>query len=224
MNPKPKPTRSTRSRIKVKAVVKSAKRKKGHWHGICPMCGEISHSKQEIKHDFYCTGEIPLIAVKKNQTDRQLLCMALDELCRRITTWRDGCNCVLGETDGGRCSNDSTWGHVIPQGSNSYLIYNLSNSFRQCSTHNGIHRFVQLTYHLWYQMKFGKLALAILEKEKNDHPRSNFSVADYREILVELSMMYQNRYAYSTATMTEKVAAGFYGSVIRDAWIKEGKV
>lgn len=209
-------------RLGKKKPVKT-KKNRPHVHGICPQCGTIFHGTKS-EHADDCGKEIPAIMVRKRQTDRQLLCMALDELCRLITTCRDGCNCVLAETDGQRCSGGSQWGHVVPQGSSSYLIYNLSNSFRQCESHNGIHRFVQLTFHLWYKNTFGELALDLLEKTQRENPSYKPSIPDLKDKLSLLNYLYENRYYLTNTSMEGKVGALYYGDIIRDAWVKEGRI
>lgn len=205
--PKPKPA-------------KVIKKKKNHVHGICPQCGYIFHAKQP-EHYPNCPREIPVIMVRKNQTERQLVCMALDQLCRLLTTWRDGCSCVL-EGDG-KCSGGSQWGHVVPQGSSSYLIYELSNSFRQCETHNTMHRFVQLPYHVWYQKTFGELALLMLDEARRNNVGYKFGIVELYGKLRKLNELYSNRYSVDL-DIESLVSRGYYGDIIREAWIKTGKI
>lgn len=152
---------------------------------------------------------------------------ALDSLCRLITIWRDGCTCVLADVDGGKCSQVSNWGHVIPQGGSAFLVYELSNSFRQCSSHNKIHDDVNpLIYSEWYAAKWGKRALAMLSQAQIDHRdnENDYSTADLRNMVITYSDLYDMRYSFSSSTIQDKVEAGFYGSIIREAWIKEGRI
>ena len=147
---------------------------------------------------------------------------ALDSLCRLITTWRDGCTCVLSEVDGGKCSNVSQWGHVIPQGGSAYLVYELSNSFRQCSSHNKIHDDVNpLIYPDWYANKWGSRALKML---KDAQRHDDYETAELRDMVITYSDLYDMRFSFSSSTLADKVEAGFYGSIIREAWIKEGRI
>jgi hypothetical protein len=196
-------------------------RKKKHVHGICPQCGTIFHSKTS-EHAPGCEKEIAVIMVRKRQTDRQLLNMALDQLCRMLTTWRDGCSCVLVKFDGGRCGGVSQWGHVVPQGSCSYLVHELSNSFRQCENHNGIHRFVQLPFHVWYKDVFGEAALSLLDKSRQEHVSYKFGIVELREKLAHLNFLYQSRFTVGLR-LKDLVSFGYYGEIIKEAWKKEGK-
>lgn len=210
-HPKPKPLK----------VIRPKKRKsKNHVHGICPQCGYIFHARQP-EHYSTCPREIPVIMVKKNQTERQLVCMALDQLCRLITEWRDGLGCVL--RDEGNCSQGSQWGHVIPQGSSSYLIYELGNSFRQCPTHNLTHRFIQLPYFMWYQKTFGELSLSALKEEWQSHPSHKFGIMELYEKLKRLNELYSSRH-FVDLDIENLVSKGYYGDIIREAWIKSGRI
>lgn len=208
--PHPKPAR----------VSKAKKRKKNHVHGICPQCGMIFHATKP-EHYPTCSGEIPVIMVRKNQTERQLLCMALDQMCRLLTEWRDGQVCVL--KDDGGCSAGTQWGHVIPQGSSSYLIYDLGNSFRQCETHNISHRFFQLPYFLWYQKTFGESALLMLKEEWKSHLGYKFGTMELYEKLKTLNELYQNRFSVELDIET-LVSKGYYGEIIRKSWIETGRI
>lgn len=209
--PMPKPTRANRP-----------KKSKNHVHGICPQCAMIFHSPQP-QHERDCPQEIPVIMVRKNQTERQLVEMALDELCRLITIWRDGCDCVLQGMYGANCGGVSQWGHVVPQGKCKFLVYELSNSFRQCANHNGEHRFVQLSYFQWYKKKFGTLALEMLDKARIDNPVCNLGIVDYYEKLNDLNGLYAMRNSVSLE-LEHLIDMGYYGSIIREAWIKEGRI
>jgi len=205
---KPKPTKKDRP--------KKAKPTKG----ICPQCAYIFRGTPE--HYPHCQKEIPVIVFRKNKTDRQMYKEALDSLCRLITTWRDGCTCVLSEVDGGKCSNVSQWGHVIPQGGSAYLVYELSNSFRQCSSHNKIHDDVNpLIYPDWYANKWGSRALKML---KDAQRHEDYETAELRDMVITYSDLYDMRFSFSSSTLADKVEAGFYGSIIREAWIKEGRI
>ena len=205
---KPKPTKEDRAK------------KKWYLHGICPECGVIWNDKKFV-HDAQCSQEIPVIWVRKNQTHVQLVKMALDELCRLITIWRDGCNCVIISHE---CRGGSQWGHIYPQGSNAHLVYELSNSFRQCEGHNSMHRFIQAPYFLWYQRTFGHKAFDMLEAERLAHPTCEYNIMDYQEMRRDLSALYLDRYRYTGASIHEMVSGGWYGNIIKEAWIKEGRI
>jgi hypothetical protein len=206
MAPKPKPT-------------KQPKTKKNHKRGICPQCGYIWQTTPE--HYQHCQKELDQIAFIKPKTDKQMREYACDELCRLITIWRDGCTCVINNS---KCGQVSQWGHVIPQNSSSILVYELSNSFRQCDKHNILHRFVQAPYYDWYKATWGNLAYKMLVHEWESNVGNHLNAEDLHNRLIELSDLYDMRYSFGSASLEDKVEAGFYGSIIRDAWIKEGKI
>lgn len=212
-HPKPKPTKGMRLKAKKKPKTK----------GICPQCAFIFRGQEE--HYPHCQKEIPVIKTIKNKDDRWLYKVALDSLCRLITTWRDGCTCVLVDIDGGKCSHVSNWGHVIPQGGSAFLVYELSNSFRQCSSHNKIHDKINpLIYTEWYGKIWGRRALAMLNQAQLDNRNFDYDTADLRNMVITYSDLYDMRHSFSSSTIEDRVQAGYYGSIIREAWIKEGRI
>lgn len=160
---------------------------------------------------------------KKVKTNRQKLILEISDLCRKLTTWRDGCICVLCEVDGGRCNDVSQWGHVIPQGASGYLKHNLSNSFRQCGSHNKIHTNNQAIYLNWYRRKFGNLAFEMLT-EASKKTYHKFTVPDLWQTRDELKYLLDNIYLIEGTDISGLVFEGYYGSIIREAWIKEGRI
>ena len=211
-HPKPKPTKGMRLKAKKKPKTK----------GICPQCAFIFRGTPE--HYPHCSKEIPVIVFRKNKTDRQLYKEALDSLCRLTTIWRDGCKCVLSSSGGVQCGHQSHWGHVIPQGRSAFLVYELSNSFRQCDNHNNLHRFVQATYYDWYQARWGRLAYKTLVETWEANKGIDYSTAELKDMVIAYSDLYDMRHSFSSSTLEDRVQAGFYGSIIREAWIKEGKI
>ncbi len=208
---------------KPKPMKAKAKKKTPKVKGICPECAFIFRGTPD--HYPFCGRQLPVIVFRKNKTDRQLYKEALDSLCRLITTWRDGCTCVLADVDGGKCSNQSQWGHVIPQGGSAYLVYELSNSFRQCSSHNKIHDDVNpLIYPSWYKSRFGGLALEMLKQAQIDNRNKDYDTEDLRNMVIAYFDLYDMRFSFSSSTTQDKVIAGYYGSIIYEAWIKEGKI
>lgn len=201
---------------------KGKKRKK---IGICPQCGYIWETTPD--HFLHCQKELSQVVfiTPPKKTKKQMYEAACDQLCRMIVEWRDGCICVLVGIDGGKCSTIPNWGHVIPQNGSAYLVYNLSNSFRQCSAHNIIHAQVNpLLYPQWYGMKFGNRAKEMLSQAQIDHRNEGLNENELFSKLVELSDLYDMRHSFGTATLEEKVEAGFYGDIIREAWIKDGRI
>ncbi len=160
---------------------------------------------------------------RKAKTNRQKIVIEISNLCRAITTWRDGCICVLSGVDGARCNEVSQWGHVVAQGGSGYLKHNLSNSFRQCGSHNKIHNDNPLIYTNWYRRTFGNRASDMLE-EASKKTYHKFAVPELREMRDMLYELYDNRFAMNGATLEELVAAGYYGDIIREAWLKDGRI
>jgi len=216
---------NTPPRTKPKPPLKTKGKKRGHIRGVCPQCGFIWETQPA--HFPHCQKELDQIRFmsKPYKTKTQIYKMALDRLCQLITEWRDGCKCVLEESDGVRCGNVSQWGHVIPQNSGSFLVYELSNSFRQCNSHNMIHdKRNPDIYFSWYAAKWGHKAKDMLNQAWKENIGVDWSDVDYWNKLIELSDLYEMRYSFGTATLEEKVEAGFYGSIIREAWIKDGRI
>lgn len=204
--------------------VRKPKEKKPKGKTICIQCGFIARGSKG-EHFPHCPQEFGTITVRTGKTDKQMRELACDELCRRIVEWRDGVTCVLADIDGGKCSTIPNWGHVIPQNGSAYLVYNLSNSFRQCSAHNIIHAQVNpLLYPQWYGMKFGNRAKEMLSQAQIDHRNEGLNENELFSKLIDLSDLYDMRHSFGTATLEEKVEAGFYGDIIREAWIKEGRI
>ena len=210
LHPKPKPGR--------------AKKAKSHMRGVCLQCGFIWDTTPE--HFPYCPKELGDIRFRSKpyKTKTQIYKMALDQICRNLVEWRDGVTCVLAEVDGSKCSNVPNWGHVIPQGGSTFLVYEPSNWFRQCSAHNKIHDKVNpLIYTEWYRHKWGNTALEMLKQAQIDNRAVDWNDRDYFDWLIELSELYDMRHAFGSATIEQKVTAGFYGTIIREAWIKDGR-
>ena len=209
-NPKPKPTRESR-KLKPKRMT-----------SVCVECGSWWRGgASEETHKLDCTKSLPVIVKRERKTERQMVCEALDDICRKITTWRDGVMCVI---HGNGCGQQSQWGHVIPQNASSFLVYNLSNSFRQSDTCNLLHRSVQLPYYSWYEGKFGRLALKMLKEAWLNQPKGGLSTVELWELLERYVVMYQSRNQYAVHDLQELVQAGYYGDIIREAWVKEGRI
>lgn len=204
--------------------VKKAPKKAKKRHGICPRCGNMWRG--EVLHISGCPQDMPVKSYNKSRTGRQMICDALDVMYREFTTWRDGCICVLGEVDGAHCGGESQWGHVIPQGQSGFLVYNMSNSFRQCRNHNQEHTRVQLTYFQWYRRKFGNTAMDMLDNIWRGYSGTghHFSTSDLLEMLVDINRLWDNRFSYGSATIEQKVRDGLYGEIIKAAWIKDGRI
>lgn len=159
----------------------------------------------------------------KQKTNRQKLILELTRLCQQITKWRDGCICVLADVDGARCNNVSQWGHVVAQGGSGYLKHSLSNSFRQCASHNIIHNDNPLIYTNWYRETFGQKAIKMLE-DASLITYHKFSIPDLWEMRDNLERLIRNTVNMQGATRAELIAAGYYGEIIKKAWIMEGRI
>lgn len=204
--------------------VRKPKIKKPKGKTICIQCGFIVRGTK-AEHFPHCLKEFGAITVRTGKTDKQMRELACDELCRRIVEWRDGVVCVLADIDGSKCSAIPNWGHVIPRGGSAMLVYELSNSFRQCSAHNIIHDKINpLLYGKWYQAKWGKRAHDMLEAAQRENIGKHLSAEDLHNTLVELSDLYDLRWSFAGASIEDMVASGFYGTIIQVAWIKDGRI
>lgn len=198
--------------------VKKSKRVK---RGVCPQCGTIW--KGEAEHAPNCPQELPMITGTKYKSECDWLELALDELCKLITTWRDGVPCV---TPTHECRGVSQWSHFVPQQKSNYLKHDLGNSHRQCAGHNFLHGpgQVQLPYTLFYKSTYGSDVLLAFETARQAFPKYSWTPAEMRERLLDYNRLYEERYQHGTSTMEEKVAAGYYGDIIRECWIKKGRI
>ncbi len=203
MTPKPKPERKPKGK-----PTKS----------ICVECGTIWRGKDE-EHEPDCRNGIKVITFRKNKTEKQMYEAALDHMCGLITTWRDEeVMCVIHDY---KCGRYGTWGHVIPQGANAWLVYELSNSARQSDTCNLLHRSVQDPYYRWYKDKFGTRAFDMLIEAWKTN-KNGRNAHELFELLLEYVELWN--YRHFAVTMELKVSKGYYGSIIREAWIKEGRI
>lgn len=161
---------------------------------------------------------------RKTKTSRQKLILQLSDLCRQITIYRDACTCVLSKVDGVRCNDVSQWGHVIPQGESGFLKHSLSNSFRQCGSHNTIHKYNQIIYLEWYRETFGNTAIKML-KDASQVTYHKFTIQDLIDRREEYKRMLEDlKRRIGFETMESMIVKGYYGEVIQKAWIKDGKI
>jgi hypothetical protein len=201
---------------------KKSKSKKKTRRGICFECGYLWETSPE--HYDFCSGDDNLTTYtikKRADVETFLVKEALDYLMRELVAWRDGVTCV---TPTGRCSNVPQWGHVIPQGANSYLVYNLSNSFRQCSNHNFEHSRDNQLYYDWYRQAWGHTAWRMLNEVKEANRINTLTLWSYLNLRQELWDLYDSRYKYSVHNREVLVEAGFFGPIIKEAWVKDGRI
>lgn len=158
-------------------------------------------------------------------SERKTLDRQIDKLCREITHWRDGLQCVLRHLDGGHCSDVIQWSHVIAQGSSKFLQQSLSNAFDTCSSHNIMHNGAPILYLNWYAAKFGKRALEMLEAERLAHygKWAGFTIVELRERKEHYERLYEER-RYVDLNIFTLVSLGYYGEIIKEAWIKDGRI
>lgn len=55
-------------------------------------------------------------------------------------------------------------------------------------------------------------------------PNGGNSTQELIELLPKVVWLYQNRYSMNGASLAELISAGYYGEIIREAWIKEGRI
>lgn len=217
ITPKPKPAPLPK---KVKATIprKSKRKTKPKSKSICVECGEIWRGPEPM-HMPTCTKSLRVIRFNKvNKTDKQMYEAALDEICRLLTAWRDGVMCVI---HGFGCGNTPQWGHVVPQGANSYLVYELGNGFQQSDTCNLIHRMVQAPYYDWYRNTWGARAYKMLIEAWQTQKGGR---KDLASLLLRYVDLYMNRHKYSITNKAELVRDGYYGEIIQEAWRKDGRI
>ena len=76
----------------------------------------------------------------------------------------------------------------------------------------------------WYRSTWGALALRMLKQSQIDNRGLHLNDGQLKEKLDELNELYDMRWSFGTASLEEKVQAGFYGNIIREAWTKEGRI
>ncbi len=210
IHPKPKPTKA--GRVKKKKAMR----------GTCPRCG--AYGPKPLVHNADCPQDFPVIYHREAKTPRQRIEEALETMCKAIIHWRDADRvCVIADMDGGRCGGGPQWGHVLGRTTSAWLKYDLSNSFRQCETHNRIHPSDPI-YFDWWRAKFGSRAWRKLNDTMRQRQNQDRPLSEYEDILLELNDLYDARHAHGTDTLPELVAAGYYGPIIKSAWIEEGRI
>ena len=165
---------------------------------------------------------------KASKPLRKVLEAQLEAIVKLIVFWRDGSQCVEGEIDGGRCGNVMQWGHFVPRSRSKFLKYDLA-TFVQCNNHNLIHDSRKTgggdpVFGLWFVKKFGVTALEMLHQtQRENSDGSNRTIPELEEMLAHYEKLYQNRFYVSLDTHS-LIAAGYYGDIIREAWVKEGRI
>jgi len=196
--------------------------KKSKMRGICPRCGQIG--PKPLQHLPDCPQDFPITYHTKNKTPRQRLQEALEVMCKAVVFWRDGDRtCVISDMDGGRCGGGRQWGHVLARTSSAWLKYDLGNTFAQCATHNRIHPDDPI-YYDWWRAKFGRRAWERLNQTMRAFQNCDHTLSELEDMLDNLNTLYDERFYHGTDSLTELVRAGYYGEVVKVAWIEEGRI
>lgn len=153
---------------------------------------------------------------------RKILEGQLEAIIKEIVFWRDGQQCVEKEIDGARCGNGLQWGHYVPRKQSAWLKYSLV-TFCQCGSHNYLHDKGAQTMATWFAMTFGTLAMQRIEEDVREHRGKDRTIAELEDMLQDYDTMFDTRY-YVGLDLCSLVEAGFYGQVIRQAWIDEGRI
>lgn len=154
---------------------------------------------------------------------RKVILGQIEAIVRQIVFWRDGMQCVEVEIDGVRCGGSLQWGHFIARQQSGWLKYDLA-TFCQCRNHNNLHDKGAQTMHVWFVEKFGTGAQAALELAAREHANGKQRpIYELEEMLAHYDALYDAHFSV-TAELSELVEKGYYGQIIRDAWIKEGRL
>lgn len=160
---------------------------------------------------------------KRTKPRRKILEQQLEAVVKLIVFWRDGAECVERHIDGARCGGGIQWGHYIPRQQSRWLKYNLA-TFAQCRNHNNLHDKGAQTMGVWFCDTFGTEAAKALELERAAHRgQPQQTIQELEEMLAHYDELYQNRY-FVELTLERLVAAGYYGEVIKSAWIMDGRI
>ena len=161
---------------------------------------------------------------KPSKPKRAILERQIEDMCKQIVFWRDACLCVEVDIDGVRCGGGIQWGHYIPRKQSRWLKYEIGNTFAQCRNHNNLHDKGAQTMGVWFASTFGVDAAKAMEAERDMHRgEKNKTVQELEDYLASLDQLYQNRYT-TDLDLLSLVRGGFYGDVIRKAWLDEGRI
>ena len=144
----------------------------------------------------------------------------LEDICKLITHWRDGAECVERHIDGVRCGGGIQWGHYIPRSESKWLKYDLGNSFSQCRNHNNLHDKGSQTMGTWFTKQFGQDAADAMQAERDTHrDGKDRPLFELEEMLAEYTELYQNRFFVDLETYP-LLHKGYFGKVIQRAMME----
>jgi len=153
---------------------------------------------------------------------RKILCKQLEGMVKAIIFWRDGQECVQ-KLDSG-CGNGLMWGHYIAQGQSAWLRYDLGNVFVQCGNHNLRDYNGDKSYATWFNETFGTKAAKYMDLQKFAHSGGKQrTVQELEEMLTRYDALYQNRF-YVEFNIKELIREGYYGEIIKEAWLMKGRL
>jgi hypothetical protein len=160
----------------------------------------------------------------KSQNRRKILEKQIEEMVKLIVCWRDGATCVMNGFGG--CGNGLMWNHFIAQGQSHWLKFDLGNVHWGCGNHNLLDYRGSKVFAIWFSETFGHQAMFAMEIERQSHTGANGkrSIPELEAMLERYDELYQNRYMHGSDDLHEEVKGGYYGDVIRTAWIKEGRL
>ncbi len=155
---------------------------------------------------------------------RKILEKQIEDMVKMIISWRDGQVCVMGEMDGVRCGNGLMWNHFIAQGQSNWMRLDLGNVFWGCGSHNGLDKWGDPILGIWVQETFGAKAVLALREEAKRHANGKKRTEyELEEMLAGYDQLYQNRYT-ADLDLASLVVGGFYGQVIKKAWLDENRI
>ena len=125
--------------------------------------------------------------------------------------------------DGQKCREGVQWGHVVPQGKSPKLVYDLGNVFPQCPNHNLMHYRKDPMYNNWYTVQWGETAFNDLCMFLRENTGKKYSLVDLEEMICKYEKMLEEK-NYVNHNTKELVSKGYYGEIIRNAWMKDGKI
>lgn len=162
----------------------------------------------------------------KVKSRRKILEQQLEAMVKQIIFWRDGQECVQHGLDGARCGNGLMWGHYVAQKQSHWLKYDLGNVFVQCGNHNLLDHNGDKSYSVWFANTFGQEAANATVMCGIEHRGIKRTIAELEEMLAHYDHLFENRfYADENGNLlNELVKAGYYGYIIKAAWIKDGKL
>ena len=154
---------------------------------------------------------------------RAILKRQVADIAKEIIAWRDGQQCVFRNMSGGMCGGQLEWNHIIRQSASPILALNLGNAVCGCRNHNFAEKNGDGTTQAWYALTFGGTAWNDLRAAQEFYKGKNYREYELEEMLAYYDQLFQNR-LYVDLDLKSLIRAGYYGEIVKAAWVKDGRL